>query len=217
MNEATRSGKSTIRLLGISAERPTNGLYLYLLHIYVCIYIYIYIYIYTHVFLKKLIVSELVRKFLEVYRTHSVMTVFTQTRCLSLSWPRSIRSTSQPISLTLILIPSSRRGLGLQSCLLPLGFPTKLLCTVCIWINVTKCGSFSRLKHSATQIPVADFIVIILVDAELRDVVMWVLESDLASISFAFLSLDKTRNSTRPCLLGLRPCVYAEAVQVVRP
>jgi hypothetical protein len=31
MNEGTRSGKSTIRLLGISAERPTNGLYLYLL------------------------------------------------------------------------------------------------------------------------------------------------------------------------------------------
>jgi hypothetical protein len=31
MNEGTRSGKSTIGLLGISAERPTNGLYLYLL------------------------------------------------------------------------------------------------------------------------------------------------------------------------------------------
>jgi hypothetical protein len=30
MNEGTRSGKSTIRLLGISAERPKNGLYLYL-------------------------------------------------------------------------------------------------------------------------------------------------------------------------------------------
>jgi hypothetical protein len=30
MNEGTRSGKSAIRLLGISAERPTNGLYLYL-------------------------------------------------------------------------------------------------------------------------------------------------------------------------------------------
>jgi hypothetical protein len=28
MNEGTRSGKSTIRFLGISAERPTNGLYL---------------------------------------------------------------------------------------------------------------------------------------------------------------------------------------------
>jgi hypothetical protein len=28
MNEGTRSGKSTIRLLGVSAERPTNGLYL---------------------------------------------------------------------------------------------------------------------------------------------------------------------------------------------
>jgi hypothetical protein len=28
MNEGTLSGKSTIRLLGISAERPTNGLYL---------------------------------------------------------------------------------------------------------------------------------------------------------------------------------------------
>jgi hypothetical protein len=26
MNEGTLSGKSTIRLLGISAERPTNGL-----------------------------------------------------------------------------------------------------------------------------------------------------------------------------------------------
>jgi hypothetical protein len=30
MNEGTLSGKSTIRLLGISAERPTNGLYLLL-------------------------------------------------------------------------------------------------------------------------------------------------------------------------------------------
>jgi hypothetical protein len=28
MNEGTHSGKGTIRLLGISAERPTNGLYL---------------------------------------------------------------------------------------------------------------------------------------------------------------------------------------------
>jgi hypothetical protein len=28
MNEGTRSGKSTIRLPDISAERPTNGLYL---------------------------------------------------------------------------------------------------------------------------------------------------------------------------------------------
>jgi hypothetical protein len=33
MNEGTRSGKSTIRLLGISAERPTNGLYLLPLYI----------------------------------------------------------------------------------------------------------------------------------------------------------------------------------------
>jgi hypothetical protein len=32
MNEGTRSGKSTIRLLGISAERPTNGLYLLLFY-----------------------------------------------------------------------------------------------------------------------------------------------------------------------------------------
>jgi hypothetical protein len=30
MNEGTRSGKSTIRLLGISAEIPTNGLHVYL-------------------------------------------------------------------------------------------------------------------------------------------------------------------------------------------
>jgi hypothetical protein len=30
MDEGTLSGKSTIRLLGISAGRPTNGLYLYL-------------------------------------------------------------------------------------------------------------------------------------------------------------------------------------------
>jgi hypothetical protein len=30
MNEGTLSGKSTIRLLGISAERPTNEIYLYL-------------------------------------------------------------------------------------------------------------------------------------------------------------------------------------------
>jgi hypothetical protein len=34
MNEGTRSGKSTIRLLGISAEKPTNGLYLYLFYHY---------------------------------------------------------------------------------------------------------------------------------------------------------------------------------------
>jgi hypothetical protein len=73
------------------------------------------------------------------------------------------------------------------------------------------------LKHSGTQIPLSDFIFIILVDAEIRDAVMSVLESDLASISFAFLSLDKTRNSTGPSLLGLRSCVYAEAVQVVEP
>jgi hypothetical protein len=30
MNEGTRLGKSIIRLLGISAEGPTNGIYLYL-------------------------------------------------------------------------------------------------------------------------------------------------------------------------------------------
>jgi len=42
-------------------------------------------------------------------------------------------------------------------------------------------------------------------------------ESDLTSVSFASPSLDKTRNSTGPCLLGLRSCVYAEAVQVAEP
>jgi hypothetical protein len=38
MNEGTRSGKSTIRLLGISAERPTNGLYLFLPYIHVTVH-----------------------------------------------------------------------------------------------------------------------------------------------------------------------------------
>ena len=185
-----------------------------------CIYIHtqhVWRTLWDRVFLKKLRVSELVKKFPAVYGTHSVMTVFAKTRCLSLSWARSIRSTPQLISLRFILIRSSRLRLGLQSCLFPLGFPTKLLCTVCMWINCINYGSVSRLKHSGTQIPVADFISIVLVDAELRDAVMSVLESDLVSISFAFPSLDKTRNSTGPCLLRLRSCVYAEAVQVVQP
>ena len=166
---------------------------------------------------KKLRVSELVTKFFSAYGTHSVMPVFTQNRCLSLSWARSIRSTLQPISLRLILILPSCLRLGLQSCLFPLDFHTKLLYTVCIWIHDVQYGSVSCLKHSGTQIPVADFIFIILADAEVCDAVMSVLESDLTSVSFASPSLDKTRKSTGPCLLGLRSCVYAEAVQAVPP
>jgi hypothetical protein len=42
MNEGTRSGKSTIRLLGISAERPTNGLYLYFVVSKCDLYVYEY-------------------------------------------------------------------------------------------------------------------------------------------------------------------------------
>jgi len=121
----------------------------------------------------------------------------------------------QSISLRLILILPSCLRLGLQSCLFPLGFRTKLLYTVCMWINVVQYGSVSCLKHSGTQIPVADFIFIILLDSEVRDAVMSVLESDLTSVSFASPSLGKTRNSIGPCLLGLHSCVYAEAVQVV--
>ena len=186
---------------------------------YVCMYVCMYVWrtLWDRVFLKKLRVFEFVTKFPSVYGTHSVMSVFTHTRCLSLSWARSIRSTLQPISLRLILILPSCLRLGLQNCLFPLCFPTKLLYTVCIWINAVQYGSVSCLKHSGTQIPVDDFMFIILVDAEVRDAVMSVLESDLTSVSFASLSLDKTRNSTEPCLLGLRSCVYAEAVQVVLP
>jgi hypothetical protein len=80
------------------------------------------------VLLENLRVTHLLKNFPAFYETQRFVTVFTTARHWSLSWVRRIHSTtSQPISLTSILILSSHLRLGLSSVLFPSGYPTEIL------------------------------------------------------------------------------------------
>ena len=82
------------------------------------------------VLLEKLTGLQLVKKFPEFHGTRRFITALTSVRHLSLSWASPIQSIyPHPASWRSILILSTHLHLGLPSCLLPSGFPTKALCT----------------------------------------------------------------------------------------
>ena len=82
------------------------------------------------VLLAKLTGPQLVKKFPSFYGTWRFITAFTSARHLSLSRASSIQSTPpHPTSRRSFLILSSHLRLGLPSCFLPSGFPTKTLYT----------------------------------------------------------------------------------------
>jgi len=80
--------------------------------------------------LQKLTGFHLVKKFPAFYGTRRLITAFTSPRHLSLSWASSIQSIPpNTTSWRSVLILSYHLRLGLPSCLIPSGFPTKILCT----------------------------------------------------------------------------------------
>jgi hypothetical protein len=82
----------------------------------------------SRVLLEKLTDSQLVKKFPTSYGTRRFITAFISAHHLSLPWTSSIWSMpSYPTSWRSILILYSHLCLGLPSCLLPSGFPTKTL------------------------------------------------------------------------------------------
>ena len=82
------------------------------------------------VFLEKLTVLQLVKKFHVFHGTRKFITALTSVRHLSLSWASPIQSIyPHPTSWRSILILSTYLYLGLPCGLLPSGFPTKTLYT----------------------------------------------------------------------------------------
>jgi len=80
----------------------------------------------SRVFLDKLTVLQLFKKFIVFSRTQRFITVFATTCHLFLTWARSIHSMAyHPASLRTILILSSYLCICLLSSFLPLGFSTK--------------------------------------------------------------------------------------------
>ena len=82
------------------------------------------------VLLEKLTGLQLVKKFPAFHGTRRLITTLTSVRHLSLSWASPIQSIyPHPTSWRSILILSTHLCLGLPSCLLPSGFPSKTLYT----------------------------------------------------------------------------------------
>jgi hypothetical protein len=76
----------------------------------------------------KLVVAQMVKKFLASYGTRMFIAVFTKVRHCSLSWARWIQS-------TLLYLVSLRSVSSLQSCVLSSGFPIKILYAVVCFVT----------------------------------------------------------------------------------
>ena len=82
----------------------------------------------SRVLLEKLTGFQMVKKFSKSYGTRTIITAFTSTRYISVSWVRSIQPvTLQPNSWIYILILFYNVRLGLPICLFPLRFSDKTL------------------------------------------------------------------------------------------
>jgi len=76
-------------------------------------------------FQQKLIVPQLVKKFLAYCRTRRFITVIKRARHLSLSWSGQYIPRPLPVSWISVVTLSTNLHLGRPSGLLPIGFPTK--------------------------------------------------------------------------------------------
>ena len=86
------------------------------------------------------------------YRTRKFITAFTNTRHLSLSWPRSIQSKPpHPTSWRSILIVSSHLRPGLPICLLPSGIPTTILYIILLFPIPATSPAYLIILHFITR------------------------------------------------------------------
>jgi len=93
------------------------------------------------VIIQKLIVTQLVKKFLAFYGTWRCITLFTRVCHWSLSWATWIHSTlSYPVAMRLRFILPSHRCLCLPSGLFLSGFLTKILCAILISYMCATCS-----------------------------------------------------------------------------
>ena len=102
-----------------------NFIYYYYYYYYAIIF-NIITYFCSAACLEKLTGSQLVKKFPAFYGTRKLITAFTSSRQLSLSWATSIQSISPSKFVKIILILSSNLCLNLPSGLFPSGLPTKI-------------------------------------------------------------------------------------------
>ena len=100
---------------------------------------------------------KLVKKFPAFHGTRRFITALTSVRHLSLSWASPIQSIyPHPTSCRSILILSTHLRLGLPSCLLPSGFPTKTLYTTLSSPIRATCPAHPILLHFITRTILCD-------------------------------------------------------------